>query len=49
MRFEVFMAVKIEFVVFGVLVPCSMVVGYHCFRSSQKITNSMLQIIHLHH
>jgi len=31
-RFEVFMAVKIQVEVLWVVTPCSVVVGYHCFR-----------------
>jgi hypothetical protein len=31
-RFEVFVAVKIKFVVFWVVMPCSMIVGYQRFR-----------------
>jgi len=30
-RFEVFIAVKIQVVVFWVMMPCSDVLGYHCF------------------
>jgi hypothetical protein len=29
-RFEVFMAVKIQVKVFWVVIPCSAVVGYYC-------------------
>jgi hypothetical protein len=31
-RYEVFIAVKIEFIFFWVVAPCSVVVGYQHFR-----------------
>jgi len=33
MRFEVLMAVKIRIVVFWVMAPCGLVVGYQCLRN----------------
>jgi hypothetical protein len=31
-RYEVFMAVEFQVVVFWIVMPCSVVVGYQCFR-----------------
>jgi hypothetical protein len=36
-RFEVFMTVKIQFKVFWVVMPCSVVVGYECFGGPCQI------------
>jgi hypothetical protein len=35
-RFEVFTAVKVELVVFWLLAPCGMVVGYQSFRGPEQ-------------
>jgi hypothetical protein len=57
-RFEVFMAVKIEFMIFWVVAPCSVVVRYQCppkcwcpsitlhGATTQKSTDSFCRLVH---
>jgi hypothetical protein len=47
-RFESFTAVKTEFVVFGVIVPRSVVIGYHLFNPEDGGSTILREVVSNH-
>jgi hypothetical protein len=48
MRFELFTAMKIQIEVFRVVTPCSVVVGYHCFRVKMEAAWTSEALVYYH-